>query len=79
MEDKKLFPYTLMKEEIVISGISGRFPESDSTDEFRDNLFNHVDMITGDDRRWPKGNLSFISLPNILHSIHSKTFQTYTE
>ncbi|XP_054161075.1 fatty acid synthase-like [Oppia nitens] len=33
--------------------MSGRFPESDSTDEFADNLYNKVDMITVDDRRWP--------------------------
>lgn len=44
-----------MTEEIVISGISGRFPESDTIDELRDNLFNNVDMITEDDRRWPLG------------------------
>jgi len=42
--------------EIVISGVSGRFPESDSTDEFANNLYNKVDMITEDDRRWPTGN-----------------------
>ncbi|KAI1292128.1 Fatty acid synthase [Halotydeus destructor] len=42
-------------EDIVISGISGRFPESDNIDELSDNLFNHVDMVTEDDRRWPKG------------------------
>jgi len=44
-------------EEIVISGMSGRFPESDSTDEFADNLYNKVDMITEDDRRWPTGKI----------------------
>lgn len=42
-------------EEIVISGVGGRYPESNSLDEFRDNLMNKVDMITADDRRWPKG------------------------
>lgn len=42
-------------EEIVISGISGRFPESDNIDELKENLYNHVDMITADDRRWPLG------------------------
>jgi acyl transferase domain-containing protein len=50
---KNVFPLTIMKDDIVISGISGRFPESDSVDEFRDNLYNNVDMITSDDRRWP--------------------------
>jgi hypothetical protein len=34
-------------EDIVISGIGGRFPESDTMDEFGQNLFNKVDMITG--------------------------------
>ncbi|XP_013778686.1 fatty acid synthase-like [Limulus polyphemus] len=44
-----------MAEDIVISGISGRFPESDNMAEFKDNLFNGVDMITEDDRRWKPG------------------------
>ncbi|CAG2161715.1 unnamed protein product [Oppiella nova] len=43
----------IMSEDIVISGMSGRFPESDSTDEFAHNLYNGVDMITDDNRRWP--------------------------
>lgn len=43
------------KDEIVISGISGRLPESNSIAEFRENLFNGVDMVTDDDRRWPAG------------------------
>ena len=42
-------------EDIVISGVAGRFPESDTMDEFAANLFNNIDMITEDDRRWPKG------------------------
>jgi acyl transferase domain-containing protein len=46
-------------EEVVISGMSGRFPESDSTDEFANNLYNKVDMITEDDRRWPTGEIYF--------------------
>jgi cell shape-determining protein MreC len=51
-------------EKIVISGIGGRFPESDTVDEFANNLYNNVDMIVDDDRRWPTGqrikfNLTF--------------------
>ena len=42
-------------EDIVITGTSGRFPEADSIDELADNLFNGVDMVTADDRRWPVG------------------------
>ena len=43
------------QDEIVISGISGRFPESDSMGEFAQNLLAGVDMVTDDDRRWPVG------------------------
>ena len=48
----------LLKEsdEIVISGMGGRFPLSNSTDEFAKNLYNNIDMITPDqhNERWPK-------------------------
>ena len=44
-----------MNEDIVISGIAGRFPESDNLDEFAAHLYNNDDMVTADDRRWPTG------------------------
>ena len=50
----------LPKDQIVISGISGRFPEANNMDELRDNLFNHVDMVTCDGRRWPPGMIFFL-------------------
>ncbi|KAK3765873.1 hypothetical protein RRG08_026337 [Elysia crispata] len=40
--------------EVHITGISGRFPESAHLDEFYENLINHVDMITDDERRYPR-------------------------
>lgn len=43
-------------EEIVISGIAGKFPESNNMDELKNNLLNKVDMVTGDDRRWKLGD-----------------------
>ena len=49
----------LVKEPIVISGMSGRFPESDSTDELADNMYKNLDLITEDDRRWPTSELKF--------------------
>lgn len=55
MESKSKMPTFDVTEDIVISGISGRFPESDNIDELKHNLFNHVDMISADDRRWPQG------------------------
>ena len=45
----------IMCEDIVVSGMSGRYPEADSVDEFAHNLFNRVDMVTEDSRRWPSG------------------------
>jgi len=43
-------------EDIVISGMSGRFPECDSIEEFKEALYAGVDLITDDDRRWTPGN-----------------------
>lgn len=42
-------------DEIVISGIAGRFPESNNMRHFQENLMNQVDLITDDDRRWKLG------------------------
>ncbi|KAL6257977.1 hypothetical protein P5V15_011573 [Pogonomyrmex californicus] len=39
-------------EEIVISGIAGRFPESNNVEELKKNLLNKVDLVTDDNRRW---------------------------
>ena len=44
-------------DDVVISGVSGRLPESDNIQEFRDHLMNGDDMVTDDDRRWPPGEL----------------------
>lgn len=39
-------------EDIVISGIAGRFPESNSMKHLEENLFNKVDVGSDDERRW---------------------------
>ncbi|XP_018311540.1 fatty acid synthase [Mycetomoellerius zeteki] len=39
-------------EEIVISGIAGRFPDSDNMKELKENLFNKIDLIRADHSRW---------------------------
>ncbi|CAL4149895.1 unnamed protein product [Meganyctiphanes norvegica] len=41
--------------EVVITGMSGRFPESNNIAEFATNLYDGVDMITEDARRWKPG------------------------
>ena len=52
--------------EVVISGLSGRLPESDSIAEFREHLINGDDMVNEDGRRWEPGELD-IFLLNSLH------------
>lgn len=42
-------------EDIVISGIAGRFPECENVEEFWQSLFDGIDLITDDDRRFPPG------------------------
>lgn len=40
---------------VAITGFSGRLPESSNIEEFKKNLFEGVDMVNDDERRWPKG------------------------
>lgn len=48
--------------DIVISGVSGRYPNADNVREFEDNLYNKVDMVDADgDRRWKQ------VYPNVPH------------
>lgn len=58
-EQMKLFSrvYPLTPEdEIVISGISGRFPSSNNMHDFAHNLYNKIDMVDDDERRWRHTN-----------------------
>ncbi|XP_072754283.1 fatty acid synthase [Anoplolepis gracilipes] len=47
-------PYSI-DSDIVISGISGRLPESSNIEEFKENLLKEMDMVTDDERRWSSG------------------------
>lgn len=40
------------EDEIVISGISGRFPNSNNMADFAYNLYNKVDMVDDKETRW---------------------------
>lgn len=44
------------EDEIVISGIAGRLPECENVEEFWQALFDGVDLMTIDNRRYPPGN-----------------------
>ena len=56
IEQRKISNLLKEGEDVVISGVGGRFPLSDNTDQFANNLFNNIDMITEDQHqeRWPK-------------------------
>ncbi|CAH0729423.1 unnamed protein product, partial [Brenthis ino] len=42
-------------DDIVLTGLSGRLPESNNIEEFAQQLFDGVDLVTADDRRWTPG------------------------
>lgn len=42
-------------EEVVISGVSCRLPQSENMEEFKENLLSGTDMVTEDDTRWKSG------------------------
>ncbi|XP_022835186.1 fatty acid synthase-like isoform X1 [Spodoptera litura] len=44
--------HPLPGDEVLITGISGYFPDSDSVIDLQENLFNKVDLLTNDARRW---------------------------
>lgn len=50
---------TFIEDDIVISGMSGRFPECDSVEEFYEKLFSGIDLVHENDTRWPKGKLKW--------------------
>ncbi|XP_075976879.1 fatty acid synthase-like [Anticarsia gemmatalis] len=53
MDDKNVPGVSSLKgDEVVISGISGMFPNSGSVLDFMDNLYNKVDMVTTDEPKW---------------------------
>jgi len=45
-----------MNNNIVISGMACRFPESASYQELWENLLSKKDMLSADSRRWPAGS-----------------------
>uniref|UniRef100_A0AC35U6Z3 Carrier domain-containing protein n=1 Tax=Rhabditophanes sp. KR3021 TaxID=114890 RepID=A0AC35U6Z3_9BILA len=53
-------PFWKGQEDIVITGVSGRYPLSENVDEFKKNLYEGIDMVTESDGRWPPG---FYDLP----------------
>ncbi|KAL6430378.1 hypothetical protein ACFW04_007806 [Cataglyphis niger] len=83
---KRVYKVPKPGEEIVISGIAGRFPNSDNMEELKNNLLNKVDMVSDDDRRWKldhpeipqrTGKLNNVSkFDTLFFGVHFKQAQT---
>ena len=43
-------------DDIVISGIAGRFPGSNSMKQLQENLFKKIDLVRADHHRWKSSN-----------------------
>lgn len=61
---------TMNDNDIVLSGMSGRFPNCGNVDELSYNLYNKIDMITEDEKRWDEKLVSELSnrhgvIPNV--------------
>ncbi|KYN20666.1 Fatty acid synthase [Trachymyrmex cornetzi] len=54
-------------EEIVISGIAGRFPNSDNMNQLRENLFNKINLVK-DHNRW---EIEHAELPSRIGSVNN--------
>lgn len=60
-------------DDVVITGLSGRLPESNNIEEFRDQLFAGVDLVTDDERRWPSGKAKRVEVfLNISSTLYQK-------
>ncbi|GFO05604.1 fatty acid synthase [Plakobranchus ocellatus] len=56
--------------EIVVSGISGRYPDSANVGELQYNLLNGINMITVDNRRWEPG---YAGTPDVMGKLKNIT------
>lgn len=66
----------IVQDDIVISGFSGRLPESSNIEEFKQNLFDGVDMVNDEPRRWPKG---LYDLPSRLGKIKDEDLENFDQ
>lgn len=62
--------------EIAITGFSGRLPESSNIEEFKKNLFEGVDMVNDDPRRWEKG---LYGLPDRIGKIKDEDLENFDQ
>lgn len=63
MEAGRRLATVSLEDEVVISGLAGVYPDSDNVTDFANKLFNKVDLISDDDRRWKLGKHNIFSRP----------------
>ncbi|XP_055308879.1 fatty acid synthase-like, partial [Sitodiplosis mosellana] len=56
-------------DEIVISGVSGKFPSARNVTEFAHKLYNKVDMVTASEKRWPNYNSEIPARMGVIDNI----------
>lgn len=47
-------------DDIVISGVAGRFPECENVEQFCQSLFEGKDLVTENDRRFKPGEKAIL-------------------
>lgn len=52
-------PKYYVDDDVVISGMSGRFPHCATVEEFKQKLFNGTDILSEGESRWPEGKNYF--------------------
>lgn len=55
MNETTTRPKLYNDDDVVISGISGRFPNCETFEEFKQKLFNGTDILAEGENRWPDG------------------------
>lgn len=68
MDNKKIYQSyidTNFDDDIVISGIAGRFPNSDNMKQLQENLFKKINLLRPHSHRWNTSNM-FINYSFIL-------------
>lgn len=56
-------------DDIVISGISGRFPNCDTFEEFKQKLFDGTDILEKEQERWPEGICGAVTKIGVLNNL----------
>ena len=64
----------MSENDIVISGMSGRFPLSGNTNELAHNVFSGKDLITQTNDRWPESEFTFYYVKLIIFKILIKVY-----